>query len=184
MSGTTIQPELGGDKSPGKFEDFYRLDFPRLVAFLMYQGAALPEAQDAATEAMVGAYRNWQTISQPRAWVRVVAARNLQKRRLRDLRESSHLIEEDEAATRSDDATAEERVQWNEALRLIRALPDGQRKVMALMFDGFTPSEIAGILHQSPETVRSHLRHARKALRARLTHEASTLADATTPNDE
>jgi RNA polymerase sigma factor (sigma-70 family) len=52
-----------------------------------------------------------------------------------------------------------------QVLRLLRALPEQQRTVLALYYDGLSYEEIADLLGISPATVRSHLRHARKTLK-------------------
>lgn len=51
-----------------------------------------------------------------------------------------------------------------EVLAALQSLPSGQRHVMALLFDGYTSSEVAQEMHVSVATVRSHLRHARRRL--------------------
>lgn len=58
-----------------EFDTFYRETAPSLVMFLMKLGAGRQEAEDAAQEAMLRAYRAWLTIEYPHAWVRVVAWR-------------------------------------------------------------------------------------------------------------
>jgi DNA-directed RNA polymerase specialized sigma24 family protein len=45
-------------------------------------------------------------------------------------------------------------------------LPPLQRAVFALVYDGYDTADIAAILKLNAATVRSHLRHARTALRA------------------
>ena len=49
-------------------------------------------------------------------------------------------------------------------LDVLRALPRAQREVMAWTVDGYEPAEIAELIGKNPATVRTNLRHARKAL--------------------
>jgi RNA polymerase sigma factor (sigma-70 family) len=145
------------------FEAFFRSDFPRLVAFLRLIGATSAEAEDAAMEAFVSAFRDWDSITQPRAWIRVVAQRALMKSRVRHDRADSAFM----AIHRPTNPAAE----WSErenVIEMLRALPQRQRIVMAYAIDGFDSEEIAQLLGISPQTVRSNLRHARKSLAARL----------------
>jgi RNA polymerase sigma factor (sigma-70 family) len=53
-----------------------------------------------------------------------------------------------------------------QVLRPLRTLPEQQRTLLALYYDGLTwEEESADLLGKSPATVRSHLRHARKTLK-------------------
>jgi RNA polymerase sigma-70 factor (ECF subfamily) len=46
----------------------------------------------------------------------------------------------------------------------LAALPERQRQVMAWLYDGYSPPEIAEHLGMKPASVRSNIRHARKTL--------------------
>ena len=48
---------------------------------------------------------------------------------------------------------------------MLRALPPGQRTIAACFYDGLTCEEIAELVEKPSATVRSQLRHARKALK-------------------
>jgi len=50
-------------------------------------------------------------------------------------------------------------------LSLLRQLPPAQRIITALYYDGLSAEEIAGATGKPAATVRSHLRHARRALK-------------------
>jgi DNA-directed RNA polymerase specialized sigma24 family protein len=50
-------------------------------------------------------------------------------------------------------------------VQVLSSLPAGQRAVMALVVDGFTPAEIAVRLGRSPAAVRQCLMAARRRLR-------------------
>lgn len=72
---TAVAAESGAEVED--FSEFYRQFVPSLVAFLMWQGASLPDAADVAQETMIRAYRYWSTIDHPRAWARRVASRTM-----------------------------------------------------------------------------------------------------------
>nr|BFE61015.1 sigma-70 family RNA polymerase sigma factor [Dactylosporangium thailandense] len=148
------------------FDKFFRTQYPRLVKHLMTLGTGSEEAKDAASEAMIEAYRQWDTIDCPAAWVRVVARRTAAHNAERDregLRRSvvSHLAT---VAGRALQEPAFLEEDQRTVLNLLASLPARQRTVMAWHLDGFTPEETARHLGMRPATVRSHLRHARRGL--------------------
>jgi len=151
-----------------EFVAFYMQAIPRLVAFLRWQGASLPDAAECAQEALTQALPpRWSTIDHPHAWCRRVASR-LYARRVATLEEP---VEDAEAAgspllAPGTDLDAFE--QRHSVLRLLDRLPSRQRQVMAWTYDGATPSEIAAELQITPEAVRSNLKKARAALRNHL----------------
>src|SRR5215475_7727609 len=151
-----------------EFEEFYRTEFGRLVAFLLYHGASLAQAADVAQDAMAQAFRSWPRIESPRAWVRTVAGRMF-ARRLAAVEETpAEDVPEPTPPLRSPSPT-EEWEQRHEILRLLRSLPARQRQVMAWTLDDYTPTEIAEILGMEPAAVRQNLRRARTRLAAHLT---------------
>ena len=154
------------------FSDFYRQFVPSLVAFLVWQGARLPEAADIAQETMIQAYRHWSTIDHPRAWARRVASRML-TRRVATIEEPVDQVGERTALLpASIDVTAWE--QRHDVLHALVHLPLRQRQVMAWTLDGYRPSEIAAELRITPEAVRSNLKKARRALVAYLAESGET----------
>jgi RNA polymerase sigma-70 factor (ECF subfamily) len=148
------------------FDAFFRARYTDLVAFVMRLGARLPDAEEAAQEAMVAAYTSWHRIRDPGAWTWRVAYRSyLRQVRHRRLRES--LVSADELvqrpATDSDEAEAE--VLWRDRFRrLLARLTEKQQRVVALWYDGYVAKEIAERLRIEPGTVRSIFRHARRRL--------------------
>jgi RNA polymerase sigma-70 factor (ECF subfamily) len=62
------------------------------------------------------------------------------------------------------DATLDAGQERSHVVGLLSALPAAQREVMAYTVDGFSPTEMAGMLGKTPEAVRANLRHARKRL--------------------
>ncbi|MEV4117647.1 RNA polymerase sigma factor [Micromonospora sp. NPDC049645] len=144
-----------------EFSAFYKGDYKPLVLLLIRLGAAKPEAEDVAQDAMRVALEKWPTVRTPKAFVRTVAHRTLY---------------------RAWDGTERERAAWQrvstdtivasfdvsedstEVLRLLQALPPAQRLVVLLRDEGYETAEITEITGQSPSTVRSNLRHARQKL--------------------
>ncbi|PNE17542.1 hypothetical protein B1H26_21685 [Amycolatopsis sp. BJA-103] len=148
------------------FEDFFRVELPRLIVFLVYQGAPSAAAEDAAQEAMVEAYRKWPEITTPRTWVRTVASRAWGR-----LLGSKGLPGElsNDAPHAAANAGPLEKVlqseQHRDAIAAIQQLPARQRQVMAWTYDGFRPQEIAQILGITGDDVRANLYKARQTLR-------------------
>jgi RNA polymerase sigma-70 factor (ECF subfamily) len=149
------------------FSAFYREFVPTLVAFLVWQGARLPDAADIAQETMTRAYRDWEHIETPSGWARRVASREY-ARRIASIAEDpvSEMPDTNPLLRPGADVAAFE--QRHEVLRLLALLPPRQRQVMAWTYDGYTPMEIAEELKIEPEAVRSSLRKARRTLARHL----------------
>jgi RNA polymerase sigma factor (sigma-70 family) len=152
------------------FVSFFHKRFSRTVILLITMGASRADAEDATTqEAMILAWRHWDTIDEPTAWVRTVAIRRYWKL----LHTPTVTIPLDESGlepvSNSDlDMFGEQ----EEVLRLIRGLPPRQRTVIALYYDGSTCQEVTVLTGMPEDTVRSHLRHGRRALRGVISSEA------------
>lgn len=146
-----------------EFALFYTEDMPKLVGFLVVHGAHASTATELAQDAMTEAYRQWDTIDAPRAWVRKVAARSWWRRAERDKKETARheLPEPNVLLSAEESAEIETRHTF---ITLVRNLPLRQRQVMAWTYDGYQPTEIAAMLGIAPATVRSALRDARAAL--------------------
>jgi RNA polymerase sigma factor (sigma-70 family) len=144
----------------GGFASFFAEHFGRVVVLLIAMGASRADAEDCAQEAMLLACKQWDTIEQPAAWVKTIAIRTYWKlARKRKLEVSLEVLE---PANPGLGIFTEEQQQ---VLFLLRQLPEQQRTVAALIYDGMTTEEIADLTGISPGTVRSHLRYARSALR-------------------
>ncbi|GAA3879168.1 sigma-70 family RNA polymerase sigma factor [Saccharothrix violaceirubra] len=142
------------------FDEFFRADFARLIAYLGKLGFRREDAEDAAEEAMTILYTRWSQVEHPGAWVRS-AARRCASRFAR--REQERGAREALGGTLGHDGAHHvEEVLWltDELARL----PTRERDVVALRVEGFSAAEIATILAVRPATVRSHLRNARKRL--------------------
>ncbi|MFI1177836.1 sigma-70 family RNA polymerase sigma factor [Streptomyces melanogenes] len=146
-----------------EFCAFYRADFPSLVGFLIQVGAGREDAVDAAQETMRTLYTNWREVRHPKAWARTVARRVLI--RALSFTRDQDLGEPPEAAAAllvNDQATWQS-LEYDEVLAVLRELAPCQRQVLALTFDGFTPTKIAQILGVPADQVRGNLARARRA---------------------
>lgn len=153
-------------ESVAMFTPFYKAALPRLVAFLRWQGASLPDAADCAQEALAACFQQWSTIEQHYAWCRTTASRRY-ARHLATLRE--HPVDDLTTAGSPllDPGTDIEDLEHRHTvLAILERLPLRQRQVLAWTYDGATTSEIAETLRISPDAVRSNLHHARTTLRA------------------
>jgi RNA polymerase sigma factor (sigma-70 family) len=150
-----------------EFSEFYRGFVPTLVAFLVWQGARLPDATDIAQETMIKAYQRWSEIDHPKAWARTVASRAL-VRRIASIEEdpAEQLPEHNLLLPLSINVEAWE--QRHEVLRVLDRLPPRQRQAMAWTLEGYTPAEIATQLQITADAVRASLMKARRTLAAYL----------------
>jgi RNA polymerase sigma factor (sigma-70 family) len=149
------------------FSEFYRSFVPTLVAFLVWQGARLPDATDIAQETMVKVYQRWSEIRQPQAWARTAASHELVRRVARVREDPVEQVPEPNSLL-PPSFDVEKWELRHEILSGLRALPPRQRQVMAWTLDGYTPTEIADLLEITPEAVRANLMKARRALAAHL----------------
>jgi DNA-directed RNA polymerase specialized sigma24 family protein len=160
-------PDLGGETNRGSYEEFFRNERAVLVRFVLKLGAIWEEANDAAQEAMIAALVRWDAITNPRAWVRVVAERKFVQQKVR-LDRGEELAARPGWGTVAIYTLSTENQEAQEVLAMIGRLPISQRRVMAWTYDGYRPTEIADILGYDAATVRSNLRHARQQLIAWL----------------
>jgi RNA polymerase sigma-70 factor (ECF subfamily) len=169
------RPDSAAEPRPQdvEFALFYESGFVPLVAFLTVQGAKPWVATDIAQEAMIEAYRKWDTIDSPRSWIRTVASRKWWRRSERNEQEVSIDEAPESHPLLSQQASAEIEV-GHTFLTMVRDLPVAQRQVLAWTYDGYQPTEIAALLNKDPATIRSTLRDARAAMRKRPWPEQET----------
>ena len=105
----------------------------------------------------------FETADHEKAWlirVTVNCCRDLLKSFFR-----KHTVSLDEVAECADQTTPEQ----SSVLEAVRLLPKKYREVVYLhYYEGYTAPEIAGILHQNPNTVYTHLSRARDLLKEML----------------
>jgi RNA polymerase sigma factor (sigma-70 family) len=149
------------------FSEFYRAELAGVVSLVILHGATLVEAADAAQTAMVQAWRQWDQLTHPRAWVRTVA----QRTHLNSIPRREALTESPpELPALATDVALEISEQVETVLGLLTPLPDQQRLVMVWSMYGFTDEEIAHELGTTPTAVRQSRQRARKTLKQRIQH--------------
>lgn len=150
------------------FDSFYRIEFEAVAGLAYALSGSRLASEDLAQEAFLAAYRRWDEIGRydnPGAWVRrVVANRSVSVIR-RCVVETKALPK----ILRSDELLPELSSESSEVWREVRRLPRRQAQVVALYYlEHLALDEVGGILDLSVETVRTHLRRARKTLARRL----------------
>jgi RNA polymerase sigma factor, sigma-70 family len=158
--------ETGNPDGVSSFDEFFVAEYPRLVRVAMSAGATFPQAEEAAQEAALQAFRSWDRLTNPSAWSRKAVLHEYYKAIARDLRElelTHKALRKGSVADLAADST-EESDEVHRVRQAIRRLPRAQREVFALIYDGYGAPEIAMILGKTPETVRSNLREARRRL--------------------
>lgn len=150
------------------FDSFYRLEFEAVAGLAYVLSGSRIAAEDLAQEGFLAAYRRWDDIGQyenPGAWVRrVVASRSVSaiRRRVVEAKALPKLV-------RSEEFLPELSAESTDIWRAVRRLPKRQAQVIALFYlEDLSLNDVAAILDLSPETVRTHLRRARKTLARRL----------------
>ena len=151
----------------GDFTDFYRAEYQNVVRFLLYSGVQPDAAEDAAQGAFASMLGNWESIDQPKAYIKVTALRiafRFHRKNAREQLMTDELVRQaiDLAAVSDETAAVDERIT---VARALTHLPPGQAAVLALTLEDHTPQEIGDKLGVEPATVRSNLRHARARLR-------------------
>jgi RNA polymerase sigma-70 factor (ECF subfamily) len=170
VDAVTVGPEPGalptrpGGRRDLEFAEFFRAEHKKLVRFVMAVGAGGDEAAEIAQVTFVKAFEGWYAIRAPHAWIRRVATNELTAARKATRRETPHATLPDEPGPVSTALAAELTEEARQVLAALRALPPGQRQVMAWIIDGFGAAEIARELGVSPESVRQSHAKARKNL--------------------
>ena len=144
------------------FDDFYRVEYPRLLRVL---SAADVSAADALQEAFTKAAASWSQVSgyeHPAAWVRQVAVRRMLNER-RSMRRRDAAMERF-ALVASDDSVDREGLL--DLARAMDTLPRQQRVALTLFYlAGLTSAQTAAEMGISAGAVRFHLHEARHTLR-------------------
>jgi len=150
------------------FDNFYRLEFEAVAGLAYVLSGSRIAAEDLAQDGFLAAYRRWDEIGMydnPGAWVRrAVANRSVSaiRRRVVEAKALPKLV-------RSEVFLPDLSVESADVWRAVRRLPKRQAQVVALFYLEDLPlQDIGSILDLSTETVRTHLRRARKTLARRL----------------
>jgi RNA polymerase sigma factor (sigma-70 family) len=157
-------PASSGGPGDGEFAEFFRAEHKRLIRFVIAIGADGDEAAEIAQVTFVRAFEGWDAIRSPRAWIRRVAVNELTAARRAASRETPQARLPEAPALVSAALAVELTEEARQVLAALRALPAGQRQVMAWIIDGFGAAEIARELGVSPDSVRQSHAKARKNL--------------------
>ena len=149
------------------FAEFFHSSYRELMKTAMYLGATLHEADEATASTMSEVLSRWSVLDEPGAYARRAVASNFLKSKVRSLDRIRQRQVERGGATAQGAADPNLSVweDWQWAKQLLQSLPPSQRDVLALVFDGYTPTEIAGLLGRSPAAVRQSLHAGRERLR-------------------
>ncbi|RKF18997.1 RNA polymerase sigma factor [Micromonospora globbae] len=170
------------------FDEFFRLDYTRVIHFVRRFGATWQEAEDAAQEAMAAVYKRWNVLSDenPRGYARTVAEHAYARSRVKQRRERESFLVAGWPNPNSFDL---DDVMFRKDTRLtlwaLSRLPIEQRRVFAWAMDGFSHKQIAEFLGKPEATVRSNYRHARNKLAELLAPYKTKISSAgRRPDDE
>ncbi len=151
------------------FEEFLDAQLPELARFAGSLAGDQHLAEDVLSDALVKVARRWRKVSaaeSPTAYVRrIVVTTYLSDRRAQQRRRTTPTSDPRVLDRPLTDA-ADSVIERDEIARLIDQLPPQQKAavVMRYVLDK-TDDQIAAELGCAPATVRSHLAHARAALR-------------------
>lgn len=157
-------------RRPEPFADFYRREFPKMVALACAVSGSRIAGEDIAQEAMLDASRRWEVVGgydKPGAWVRRVTIQRSSKTLRRTRSEALALLK-----MRTSGEIPPGPPEVEEVFAAIRRLPSRQRAAVALHYlDGYSVAEVADILECAQGTVKAHLHKARNALARALGEE-------------
>jgi len=150
------------------FDEFYRIEYPGLVAVATALTGSLESAEDLTQDTMVASLMRWQRVQRlerPGGWAHRVLLNRCTSWWRRRRTEANHLARlrrvEPSVAGPSPDSLAF----WG----AVRTLPERHRLVMVLHYAGDrSVAEVASILQVPEGTVRSDLTRARAALATQL----------------
>lgn len=159
------------------FDDFYRAEYPGLVALTAAILGRRSGADDLVQEAMIDAYRRWGRLAHyeaPRAWVRRV----ILQRAAKVDRKQRNEVDAQLRSVRQVPPVRDPGDELDPALQAaLTALPMQQRAAMALHYlDDLSVAEIAEALGVSEGTVKTHLSRGRLRLSTQLDRPGSTTA--------
>lgn len=173
-----MEPEEAAGQSPPEHESGPRADFEafwsnhyrEFLMALMAIDATLEDAHDAIHDVIVDMLKRstWNRLTiNPRAWVRIAvrhAYYDQQKLRRKETPEGDMPLALERYAVEGPNVWED----WQWVDQMLSTLPPAQRAVVELILCDMSSAEIADLLGKTPGTVRQHLAHARKRLRANL----------------
>jgi DNA-directed RNA polymerase specialized sigma24 family protein len=133
----TVGPEAGALPAGAsglrdvEFAEFFRAEHKKLIRFVLAIGAGGDEAAEIAQVTFFKAFECWAVIRAPRAWIRRVAVNELTAARQAARRETPQATLPDAPGPVSTSLAVELTEEARQVLAALRALPPGQRQVMA-----------------------------------------------------
>lgn len=148
------------------FDHFYWREYRAVLAFAHVLTGRPGWSEDLTQEAFLAAYRRWERIDNPEAWIRTVVANKARSWWRRRYLEASALARMGTGPmTTVDRLPVESEHFWAE----VRRLPRMQALAIALFYvEDRSTAEVAKILGCSGSTARVHLARGRKTLARRI----------------
>lgn len=144
-----------------RFEDWYRVEHPKVLGALVAWSGDLDAASDATDEAFARVLARWHRVSgmeRPGGYVCQVAL-NVVRRTMRRRGREAELLSR--LGSPSVEGTSADHELWD----LVRALPERQRTAVVLRYVAdLQEADIASVMKVSRGTVASTLSDARRAL--------------------
>jgi RNA polymerase sigma factor (sigma-70 family) len=150
-----------------EFEDFFRLEYPRLVRALYLVTGTRVEAEDLAQEAMARVFERWERLRASRSLEGYLyrVGMNLNRNRIRRLRIAARRTEPQPDPSHPSDTSDLNA----DVVRAMQGLSVGQRQVLVLIeWLRLSADEAGRVLGIKPSSVRARLSRARAAFRERL----------------
>jgi len=148
------------------FATCYHAEMPALIGFLVKCGAHHRDAANDAQETFLELFEKWQSVRNPRRWLRATAFRIFLRRPVGNTPPMAvnHAIPRSPGTLDHSGFGADEEL----LLDALELLPTTQRAVLALHYDQFRNRDIAHILGMKQAIVRRNLAEGRAALEDRL----------------
>ena len=153
------------------FRVFYDSHYGPVLAIAYALSGSWPAAEEAAQEAFLRAFRDWERVStfeRPDSWVRTVAA-NLARSWLRRLTAELRAVTRLSSRASHPHEDAQVPAVSQQVWAAVRSLPRRQAEVVVLHYlEDASVADVATTLGIAPGTVKAHLHHARKNLARKL----------------
>jgi RNA polymerase sigma-70 factor (ECF subfamily) len=171
-SETRGKPGSGQRVQEAEWTAFFRAEWHSVVRLLQvtFGEASASDAADAAQNAFIDLFSRWDAVGSPRAWVRTVAFRHMVRQKARDQALLHKLSDTPDPEPWSAPASGPLDIfdEQQAVLTALRHLPEAQRQVIALVYDGFSTREAAEMLGTTEAAVRQRLHRGRSKLRDML----------------
>jgi RNA polymerase sigma-70 factor (ECF subfamily) len=161
---TQEEPVLPAVSLHEDFESFYARERKHVVGLAFVLSGSRSGAEDLAQDAFLMAYKQWDTVGaydNPGAWVRRVVSNNSVSTFRRRTAEAKALVRFGGSGFVVPEMSPDAMATW----AAVRKLPERQAQAIALRYyDRSSITDVARILDCSENTVKTHLRRAKKTL--------------------